>query len=50
MNDKMISFERKPAKQSKRQYILTIPFVYIKNGIIDPKKNYKIYMEEIKED
>ena len=44
----LLSFERKPAKMDTR-FIFTIPSVYIRNGLVDPDKTYKVFLEEINE-
>jgi hypothetical protein len=46
---KLVSFVRKPAK-SGSDYVFWIPRVYLKNNLIDPKKTYKIYLEEVSDD
>jgi hypothetical protein len=44
---KAIKFTRKPAKQGN-YYIFSIPSQFIKEGLIDPEKEYTIYVSETK--
>ncbi|MBD3343124.1 MAG: hypothetical protein GF353_28765 [Candidatus Lokiarchaeota archaeon] len=39
----VIKFRRKPAKTG-RNYCFFIPISYIRNGLVDPDKEYTIYL------
>ncbi len=40
----VVKFTRKPAKMGD-DYILWVPRVYIKNGIVDPHVEYEVYLK-----
>ncbi|HME50880.1 MAG TPA: hypothetical protein VKM55_01560 [Candidatus Lokiarchaeia archaeon] len=44
-NRKFVRFSRKPAKMGQ-DYIISIPRLYIRNGIVDPNETYEIYMRK----
>ncbi len=48
LTKKVINFTKKPAKHGD-YYIFHIPNSFIKEGLIDPKKKYTIYLEEIED-
>ncbi len=41
----IVKFTRKPAKMGE-DYIFWVPRVYIKNGIVDPKIEYEVYLKK----
>jgi len=44
---KIIQFTKKPAKHGD-YYIFHIPNSFIKEGLIDPHKEYTVYLKEVK--
>lgn len=47
LDKQVVQFLRKPAKTG-RNYIFVIPANYIKNGLIDVNKTYRIFVVEQK--
>lgn len=41
----VVKFARKPAKMGQ-DYILWIPRVYLKNGLVDPTVVYEVYLKK----
>jgi hypothetical protein len=41
----IVKFTRKPAKMGQ-DYIFWVPRVYIKNGIVDPRIEYEVYLKK----
>ena len=41
----VVKFTRKPAKMGQ-DYIFWVPRVYIKNGLVDPKTEYEVYLKK----
>lgn len=42
----LIRFKKKPIKTSRDSYVFWIPKQYVSNGLIDPEKEYWVYIEE----
>lgn len=45
VNKDFVKFIRKSAKMGE-DYIISIPRLYIRNGIVDPRETYDIYMKK----
>jgi hypothetical protein len=45
MEQGIIKFTRKPAKMGT-DYIFWIPRVYVKNGLVDPRAEYEVYLKK----
>jgi hypothetical protein len=41
----IVKFTRKPAKMGE-DFIFWVPRVYIKNGIVDPRIEYEVYLRK----
>lgn len=52
MNEKkkLIALKNKKLTSQGSDYVVWVPRVFVKNGIIDPEKRYNIYFEEIEEE
>lgn len=50
MDKKLLKLKEKKLAKMGQDYIISIPRIYIRNGIIDPKKIYNVYLEAIDEE
>jgi hypothetical protein len=41
----VVKFTRKPAKMGM-DYIFWVPRVYVKNGIVDPRVEYEVFLKK----